>query len=94
MKKILFLIDSLTGGGAEKVLVNLVNNMDTTEYDITVETMFFDGVNAQFLKPEINYFCRKAPHFHGISHVLKRIPDTLLYKYFVGNAKYDIQVGS
>ena len=92
MKKILFLIDSLTGGGAEKVLVNLVNNMDTTEYDITVETMFFDGVNAQFLKPEINYFCRKAPHFHGISHVLKRIPDTLLYKYFVGNAKYDILV--
>lgn len=92
MKKILFLIDSLTGGGAEKVLVNLVNNMDTTEYDITVETMFFDGVNAQFLKPEINYFCRKAPHFHGISHVLKRIPDTILYKYFIGNAKYDILV--
>ena len=92
MKKILFLIDSLTGGGAEKVLVNLVNNMDTTKYDITVETMFFDGVNAQFLNSDIKYFCRKAPHFHGISHVLKRIPDTLLYKYFIGNAKYDILV--
>lgn len=91
-KKILFLIDSLTGGGAEKVLVNLVNNMDTNEFDITVETMFFDGVNAQFLKPEINYFCKNAPHFHGISHVLKRIPDKLLYKYFIGNAKYDILV--
>ncbi len=92
MKKILFLISSLTGGGAEKVLVNLVNNMDTEKYDITVETMFFDGVNAQFLKPEINYFCKKAPLFNGISHVLKRIPDRLLYRYFIGNAKYDIIV--
>lgn len=92
MKKILFIIDSLTGGGAEKVLVNLVNNMDTDKYDITVETMFFDGVNARFLKPEINYFCRKAPHFHGISHVLKRIPDKLLYKYFIGKSEYDIIV--
>ena len=92
MKKILFIIDSLTGGGAEKVLVNLVNNMDTNKYDITVETMFFDGVNAQFLKPEIKHFCKNAPHFHGISHLLKRIPDKLLYKYFIGNAKYDIIV--
>lgn len=92
MKKILFLIDSLTGGGAEKVLVNLVNNMDTEKYDITIETMFFNGVNAQFLKPEIKLFCKKAPCFHGVSHVLKRIPDTLLYKYFIGNAKYDVLV--
>ena len=92
MKKILFLIDSLTGGGAEKVLVNLVNNMNTDEYDITVETMFFNGVNAQFLKPEIKLFCRKAPCFHGVSHVLKRIPDKLLYKYFIGEEKYDILV--
>lgn len=85
-------MSSLTGGGAEKVLVNLVNNMDTTKYDITVETMFFDGVNAQFLKPEIKYFCRKAPLFNGMSHVLKRIPDSVLYKYFIGYAKYDILV--
>lgn len=91
-KKILFIIDSLTGGGAEKVLVNLVNNMDTDKYDITVETMFFNGVNAQFLKPEVKLFCKKAPCFHGVSHVLKRIPDKLLYKYFIGNAKYDIIV--
>lgn len=91
-KKILFIIDSLTGGGAEKVLVNLVNNMNTDEFDITVETMFFNGVNAQFLKPEIKLFCRKAPLFQGVSHLLKRLPDKLLYKYFIGNAKYDVIV--
>jgi len=34
--KILFFITSLEGGGAEKVLVNMVNNMDQSKYDITI----------------------------------------------------------
>ena len=43
-KKLLFLIHTLGGGGAEKALVNLVNNLDSSKYDITVETLFDDGV--------------------------------------------------
>lgn len=41
MKKIriLFFIESLEGGGAEKVLRNLVNNMDQSKFDITVQTV-------------------------------------------------------
>lgn len=38
MIKILFYIDTLSGGGAEKVLCNLVNNMDQSKFDITVQT--------------------------------------------------------
>lgn len=38
MIKILFFIESLTGGGAEKVLCNLVNAMDQSRFDITVQT--------------------------------------------------------
>ena len=53
MKKILFLIHDLGHGGAEKVLVNLVNNMDPTQFDITVMALFGGGVNEQFLKPHI-----------------------------------------
>lgn len=34
MKKILFVIDNLEGGGAEKVLVDLVNNLDSSKYSI------------------------------------------------------------
>ena len=45
MKKILFLIHDLGHGGAEKVLVNLVNNMDRTKFDITVMALFGGGVN-------------------------------------------------
>ena len=37
MIKILFLIPSLAGGGAEKVLVNMVNHLDREKYDVTVQ---------------------------------------------------------
>lgn len=40
MIKILFFIDSLGGGGAEKVLCNLVNGMDFSKFDITVQTLY------------------------------------------------------
>ena len=52
-KRVLFLIHDLGHGGAEKVLVNLVNNMDRNKFDITVMALFGGGVNEQFLKPEI-----------------------------------------
>ena len=39
MIKILFFIDTITGGGAEKVLRTLVNNMDQSKFEITVHTL-------------------------------------------------------
>jgi glycosyltransferase involved in cell wall biosynthesis len=39
MTKILFFIDELTGGGAEKVLQNLVNSIDQNKFQITVHTI-------------------------------------------------------
>ena len=92
MTKILFLTQTLGGGGAERVLVNLVNNMNKTKYDVTVETMFSGGVNEKFLNKDVKYFCKKAPMFHGISQVMRFIPARLLYKYFVGKEKYDVVV--
>lgn len=40
MKKILFFIETLEGGGAELVLCNLVNHMDQTRFNITVQTVW------------------------------------------------------
>ena len=37
--KILFFIEELRAGGAEKVLCNLVNEMDQSRFDITVQTL-------------------------------------------------------
>ena len=55
MKRIVFVMPNLREGGAEKVLVNLVNNMDSSTFDITVYSIFDDGVNKQFLLPHIKF---------------------------------------
>ena len=47
--KILFLIPTLGHGGAERVLVNLVNRMDKTKFDITVQTLFDVGIYCNIL---------------------------------------------
>ena len=56
MKKILFFIPNLMHGGAEKVLVNLVNNLDKEKYDITVQTLFDVGVNKKYLNSERQFY--------------------------------------
>lgn len=59
MIKILFFIESLKGGGAEKVLKNLVNAMDTEKFDITVATLFKEDIDGE-LKDGIKYkYCYK-----------------------------------
>lgn len=55
MKKILFLINSLCGGGAEKSLVTLVNNLDKDKYEITVMTIFDEGIYKDALDEKIKY---------------------------------------
>lgn len=90
--RVLFLIHTLGAGGAERALVNLVNNMDSSKFDITVETMFEDGINKGLLKNNINYISKKAPYPKGISIILKFFPSKLLYKFFIGKEKYDILI--
>ena len=68
MKKILFLIHDLGQGGAEKVLVNLVNNMDREKFDITVTSLFGGGVNEQFLSKEVRLNVCHKKAFPGNSH--------------------------
>ena len=54
MIKILFFIETLSGGGAEKVLQNLVNNMDNEKFDITVQTVWKENPD-KYLNKNINY---------------------------------------
>lgn len=54
MIKILFFIETLTSGGAEKVLRDLVNHMDQSKFDITVQTVWPCDA-AKYLVPGIRY---------------------------------------
>ena len=91
MKKILFLIRDLGHGGAEKVLVNLVNNMDRDKFDITVMTLFDEGVNKQFLAPHIKYRTCFKKSFSGNSHAMKLFSPALLHKALI-KEEYDIEI--
>lgn len=91
MKKILFLIHDLGHGGAEKVLVNLVNYMDPSQFDITVMALFGGGVNEQFLKPHIRYQAVFKTPFPGNSHMMKLFSPECLHRWFI-KEHYDIEV--
>lgn len=52
-KKVLFAIESLAGGGAEKILATIVKNIDKTKFDITVLTVVKTGVYVE----EVEKYC-------------------------------------
>lgn len=88
--KVLFLIHDLGVGGAEKVLVNLVNNMDRSKFDVSV-TALFGGVNEQFLKPDIHYRAIFSRSFRGNSRIMKLLSPKQLHRLFVKET-YDVEV--
>ena len=90
-KRILFLIPNLAHGGAERVLVNLVNNLDKTRYDVTVQTLFDLGINKQYLNPDVRYISGWKRQPCGNSHFLKLFPATWLYRRLI-HEKYDVVV--
>lgn len=81
MKKIVFYIESMIVGGAEKVLIDLVNHMDYLKYDVTVIAIFrqsvYDGYSCQF---ETLF----DPHVHYVS----LIDNTVKWKYRLFNRAY------
>ena len=91
MKKVLFLIHDLHHGGAEKVLVNLVNNMDPAQFDISITALFGGGVNEQFLVPHVRFRAIYPKAFPGNSHVMKLFSPKLLHRLYV-KEHYDIEI--
>ncbi|MBO4293506.1 MAG: glycosyltransferase [Clostridia bacterium] len=91
MRKILFFIPTLGGGGAEKVLINLVNNLDFKKYDVTVQTLFDYGINKQYLSEKIKYryFLKKV--FRANIYILKLFSPKFLFKKVI-KEEYDIIV--
>ena len=95
MIKILFFIPALSGGGAEKVLRNLVNNMDRSEFDITVHTIA-EEQPEKYLVQGIHYkainWC-KNPLFRKIFQYWIRLCAELkvLYPLYIKD-DYDIEV--
>ena len=97
-KKVLFLIESFIVGGAEKVLIDIVNHLNSNKYDITVCSVFkhsvYKGYDKTFEKPfkdHINYRYLINNTYHWLylifNFLLARIPN-IIYQLFIGD-KYD-----
>ena len=91
MKKMLFLIHDLGVGGAEKVLVNLVNHMDQKQFDITVISLFGGGVNEQFLAPHIKYHTVFNRTFMGNSKIMKLLTPKQLHHLCIKD-RFDVEI--
>jgi glycosyltransferase involved in cell wall biosynthesis len=89
MKNILFMIPTLDGGGAEKVLVNLVNHINKEKYNVTVYSIFDVGSNRKFLSREINYQYFSKMLYRGNIHLMKLFSPKFLFKIMIKN-DYDI----
>ncbi len=90
-KRILFVMPNLKEGGAEKVLVNLANHLDKNKFDVTIRTVFRDGVNIQFIGKDVHFEGKLPKAFRGNSWLMKLFSPELLYKWVVGD-EYDIVV--
>lgn len=90
-KKILFLIPNLVHGGAEKVLVNLVNNLSQEKYDVTVQTLFDVGVHRQSLRAHVHYKGGWKKQPRGTTTLMKLFSPRFLYKRTI-KKKYDVVI--
>lgn len=91
MIKILFMIHDLGPGGAEKVLVNLVNNLDKTKFDVTVISLFGGGVNENNLDKDVHYHSIFKRMIRGNSKIMKFFSPKTLHKFCIKD-NYDIEV--
>ncbi|WP_179107275.1 glycosyltransferase [Sediminibacillus massiliensis] len=101
MKKILFFIESLSGGGAEKVLAELVNRFNKNKFDITVITVVDVGIYRNEIKKNCKYISilpnpEKLKTMKLLIYKLRYkliylLPPSFFYKFFI-KEKYDLEV--
>ena len=94
MKKLLFFINSLDGGGAEKVIVDLVNSLDNSVYEITLVTVS-GGIYQKHLSSYVLYrqliTCKNSFLSKILQRCLFRLPKSLVYR-LVAKDEYDIEI--
>ncbi|MBR4762541.1 MAG: glycosyltransferase [Clostridia bacterium] len=106
MKTILFILPSLTLGGLERVQVTLANALADKGYDVTVMVLEnrLDLKNELDRRVHLIYkpykphkVMRRIPYirhkFYDDGMWETRATPKKLYKYYIGNEKFDIEVG-
>ena len=101
-KKVLFVIESLSGGGAEKVLTVLLKHIDKTRFDVTLCTVVETGVYMDEVKkyvsctsilgnPNRKTFLGKAWYRFKYKCVYNWLPLKWVYRLFIPQGN-DVEV--
>jgi len=96
MKKVLFLIYQLRGGGAEKIVIDIVNHMDKKKYDITVMTVVDCSLDKHLLQEDIKYkyiFKGNFKFDRIFFKLMKSAKPKFLYSLFI-KEKFDIEISA
>lgn len=82
MKHILFFIESLSGGGAEKVLVTLLKKLDYSKYEVTLMPLVDTGVHrGEVDKSALHYVPVIREEKSFFKRTLNKIKYKLIYHY-------------
>lgn len=76
MKKILFIIGSLEGGGAEKVLITVLNNFDFHKFKVDLLILNPTGIHFNSIPKQVSLI----KYYSYSNSILKKI-ETRLFKY-------------
>lgn len=96
-KKVLFLVESLSAGGAEKILTVILKYLDKSSYDVTVCSIVDIGIYVDVVKQYVNYTSIISGDDNSIWYKLKYkmvyhwLPLSLVYRLFVPQ-KNDIEI--
>lgn len=91
IKTILFVIDSLQVGGAEKSLISLLNNIDYSKYKIDILMFKRGGELEKFLPSKVNVL-NLPRYFKFLDGDIKGIKKEKLFKYMICRYKASLNL--
>ena len=81
MKRIVFGITNLNLGGAERVLVDLANRLSKENFDVTIQTIYSNGVLEKSLNSNVKVESIEAGSYEDLSK-LEKIKVSLKMLFF------------
>ena len=92
-RKVLFLIESLSGGSASEALSTLVQYIDKTKFDVTVCAIMGGGKYESVIKENVDYKVIVTGSVDSTKYklVYKQMPLSWVYKFFIPQG-YDVEI--
>ncbi len=105
MKKIMFMTNTLYGGGAEKVLQTILKNLNYEKYDVTLYSMHREVLDPEKYPKNLKYravfdaysgHSRLGRFLYGLYAIVRGkcfqiLPSTVFYRLFI-RGTYDVEV--